>query len=190
MKACCTGWSVSPLANPSMVVMSWPTASRTNVVHAHTGVPSVHPVQAEHEPRSHPTLVPLMPSSNRSTSASVCRGSTATRCSTPLTRRLTFTAPGPTTDGPIAGAFAGSQDSRTGTAAAVAPMLRKRFLRPKRLFSRLSSLIGLLRARVPLVHAGHEVLVEGARPVVRGFPVPVGSRARVVDVLGPGADDL
>ena len=58
MNACCTGWSSSPLASPSMVVTGRPTASRANVVHAHTGVPSSHTVHAEHEPRSHPTFVP------------------------------------------------------------------------------------------------------------------------------------
>ena len=69
--ATCTGCIVSPCDRPSMVVILRPTASIASVMHASAGVPSIHTVHAEHEPRSHTTLVPVSPRLSRSVSASV-----------------------------------------------------------------------------------------------------------------------
>src|SRR5207237_7210972 len=52
-------------------------------------------VHATHAPRSQPILVPVRPRSSRSALASVVRGSTATRCRSPLTVSSICTAPGP-----------------------------------------------------------------------------------------------
>src|SRR6185312_10357667 len=70
------GASLSPLASPSTVVTARVPTSSASVMHEQTGMPSRCTVQALHEPRSHTTLVPVMPRSKRSASASVVPGIT------------------------------------------------------------------------------------------------------------------
>src|SRR5918996_6642024 len=62
-----------------------------------TTSPSIHTVQAEHAPRSHPILVPVRPSSYRSTSAKVVAGSTRTTTVPPFTDNDRGAGPGPST---------------------------------------------------------------------------------------------
>ena len=78
-----------------MVVTGCPTASSAKTLQEGTGwFPSIT-VHAPHAPRSQPILVPVRPRSSRSALASVVRGSTATRCRSPLTVSSICTAPGP-----------------------------------------------------------------------------------------------
>src|SRR5580704_380624 len=64
---------------------------------ARAGVLSIHTVQAEQEPRSQTTLVPVRPMLSRNVWARVSRGSITTECSRPLMCSLTGRASGPWT---------------------------------------------------------------------------------------------
>jgi len=75
IQAVWTGWSSSPDANPSMVVTSLPSASRTGTEHERTAWPSRCTVHAPHAFSPQPNLVPLSPSSLRITQRSGVSGS-------------------------------------------------------------------------------------------------------------------
>src|SRR2546423_4422977 len=82
-----------------MVVRARSDASIASVMQEQTGTSSTQTVQAEHEPRSQTTFVPVNPRSKRNASANVVRGSTFSFSSLPLTRSVMATASGPTTTG-------------------------------------------------------------------------------------------
>src|SRR5581483_1591660 len=63
--AACTGWSPSPVASPSMVVMRRSRAWAASMVQDFTLSPSTSTVQAPHEDVSQPTLVPVRPTTRR-----------------------------------------------------------------------------------------------------------------------------
>ena len=83
--AFCSGCSSPRRARPSMVATSDPSASFASTRHAFTARPSMCTVHAPHSPWSQPRLVPVSPSSSRSTSSSVRFGRTLTRYGSPLT---------------------------------------------------------------------------------------------------------
>ena len=64
-KASCIGWRVPLVARPSMVVISVPSAWTASIVHDFTDSPSTSTVQAPHDEVSHPTLVPVSPTTSR-----------------------------------------------------------------------------------------------------------------------------
>ena len=64
-KACCIGWSSVPLARPSMVVISWPSAWTASIVQDFTDSSFTSTVQAPHDEVSQPTLVPVRPRTSR-----------------------------------------------------------------------------------------------------------------------------
>src|SRR6266513_2843491 len=74
-----------------MVVTSAPSACTASTVHDFTACPSRWTVQAPQLEVSHPTWVPVRPSSSRSAWTSNNRGSTCRFSSLPLTVKRTFT---------------------------------------------------------------------------------------------------
>ena len=84
-----------PDAIPSMVVMLREPTSMAKVMQESVGTLSIQTVQAEHDPRSQTTLVPVRLSESRRASASVMRGSTGSGYATPFTWSTIGTAPGP-----------------------------------------------------------------------------------------------
>ena len=89
MKAACSGCSAPAWLRPSMVVISWPSCITASVRQALMRLPSTSTVQAPHWPRSQPFFEPVSPTTSRSASSSVTRGSSASRWSMPLMRRTT-----------------------------------------------------------------------------------------------------
>src|SRR5450759_2596439 len=87
MNACCTGCSVEPLATPSIVVTSVPSAWAGSTRQLSLGTSSISTMHAPHSPASHPCLVPVSRRSSRSTSISVAYGLTSSSRSWPLTER-------------------------------------------------------------------------------------------------------
>src|SRR5688572_6420181 len=81
----CKGCSSLPLAMPSMVSTSAPSASTASTRHEQTMTPSIMTVQAPQSPVPQPSLVPVSVSVSRSTSSSVCCGSQRYSYSSPLT---------------------------------------------------------------------------------------------------------
>src|SRR5690349_8245064 len=81
---CCTGWSLSPCAMPSTVVILWPSASAPSIRHEQTILPSQITVQAPQSPELQPSLLPVRFSSSRSTSSKVCCGSQRNSTGSPL----------------------------------------------------------------------------------------------------------
>ena len=75
--ACWSGWSVAPLAIPSIVVISWPSAWTASIVQHFALAPSTWTVQAPQLLVSQPTWVPVSPKSSRSRWTSSRRGSTS-----------------------------------------------------------------------------------------------------------------
>src|ERR1700687_1591403 len=73
-------------ASPSTVVTSHPSTCPVATRHAQTGSPSNSTVQAPQSPASHPTLVPVSPSSSRNTRDSRCHGELETATARPFTR--------------------------------------------------------------------------------------------------------
>ena len=71
----------SPVAMPSTVTTSAPSACTASIRHERALAPSTSTVHEPHTPCPHPTLVPVSPRSSRSRSTSSLRGSTPTRCS-------------------------------------------------------------------------------------------------------------
>src|SRR6266581_979128 len=86
MKAACNGWSCSPCAKPSIVVISRPSTSAASERHDFTRLPSISTVQAPHWPSPQPFFEPVRCRCSRRASSSVVRGSSLSRCSVPLTR--------------------------------------------------------------------------------------------------------
>jgi len=84
--ACCNLEPTFVSASPSTVVTSHPSACPVATRHAQTGSPSSSTVQAPQSPASHPTLVPVSPSSSRSTRESRCTGELETVTARPFTR--------------------------------------------------------------------------------------------------------
>src|SRR6185436_12028815 len=73
----------------SMVVIRLPAAAAIGVTHERAGLPSRWIVQAPHSARPQPNLVPVMPSTSRSTQRTGVSSSTSTLRGTPLTLILT-----------------------------------------------------------------------------------------------------
>src|SRR5207249_4823477 len=94
MKVACNGCSGSPLARPSMVVISGPSASAASQRHDLTRLPSIRTVQAPHWPRPQPFFEPVSRRCSRRASRSVVRGSSVSRCSAPFTRNTTSSGAG------------------------------------------------------------------------------------------------
>src|ERR1700716_1857563 len=82
--AFCRGWSVDPLASPSIVVTWAPSAWTAKTVQDFTLWPSSSPVQAPQLLVSDPTCVPGSPASSRMYCTSSSRGSTSCSCLVPL----------------------------------------------------------------------------------------------------------
>lgn len=93
-------------ANPSMVVTLREAMSTVSVIQAQTVASSSHTVHAEHVPRSHDTLVPVIPMRILKVSASVSQGSTCSLCVTPFTFNVTGMGPGPATGSDCSDALA------------------------------------------------------------------------------------
>src|SRR5437870_5045313 len=74
-----------PSVRPSTVVTACPSAWTANMRHERTASPSSSTVHAPHTPCSHPTCVPVRPSSLRRKSDSNSRGSTVRSYRAPLT---------------------------------------------------------------------------------------------------------
>ena len=81
---CCTGCSLSPSAMPSTVVIFLPSASTPSIRHEHTSLPSRMTLQAPQSPEPQPSLLPVRPSSSRSTSSRVCCASQRNSIGSPL----------------------------------------------------------------------------------------------------------
>ena len=81
---CCTGCSLSPLAMPSIVVIDVPSASTPSTRQEHTRRPSMITVQAPQSPDAQPSLLPVRPTTSRSTSSRVCCGSHRNSADSPL----------------------------------------------------------------------------------------------------------
>src|SRR5437773_8015971 len=79
MKATCNGWSWSPCAKPSIVVISRPSTRAANERHDLTRLPSINTVHAPHWPRPQPFFEPLRCRCSRKASSSVVRGSSLSR---------------------------------------------------------------------------------------------------------------
>ena len=79
------GWSSSPSARPSMVLMVGPSAWTASIVHDLTARPSTWTVQAPHWLVSQPTWVPVRSRSSRSTWTRSRLGSTSSSRGVPLT---------------------------------------------------------------------------------------------------------
>ena len=77
-----------------MVVISRPSMSAASERHAFTRLPSISTVQAPHWPRPQPFFEPVRCRCSRRASSSVVRGSSASRCSVPLTRSSTSSGAG------------------------------------------------------------------------------------------------
>ncbi len=74
-----------PAERPSMVVIRLPATSPTAVTQERVASPSTCTVQAPHSAMPQPYLVPVRPSTSRSTQSSGISGSTSTRGGSPLT---------------------------------------------------------------------------------------------------------
>src|SRR5260221_13554138 len=85
------GWSLSPLASPSMVVMLAPSAWTGKIVHDLRTSPLTAIVQAPHWLVSQPMWVPVRPSVSRRWCTSRVLGSTSCWYLLPLTVSETFT---------------------------------------------------------------------------------------------------
>src|SRR5581483_9408801 len=88
MNAACSGCNVSPLASPSIVVISAPSCIAASVRQALTRLPFNRTVHAPHAPALQPFFVPVRSSVSRRTSSRDWRGSSARVCARPLTVRL------------------------------------------------------------------------------------------------------
>src|ERR1700682_4338445 len=82
--ACCRGCKVVPLARPSMVVISAPSAWTAKMVQDLTLCPSTSTVHAPQLLVPQPTWVPVSPASSRMYCTSSSRGSTSCSCLAPL----------------------------------------------------------------------------------------------------------
>src|SRR5713226_7874547 len=71
-----------------MVVISFPAAELTCILHERTGEPSISTVQAPHWPSPQPYLVPVSSSFSRNTLSRVFSGETSTLRSAPLTNKV------------------------------------------------------------------------------------------------------
>src|SRR5947208_2754001 len=93
MKAACMGCNSSPLASPSIVVISPPCCIRARVNHKLMRRPLMCTVHAPHWPWSHPFFEPVRCKCSRRQSRSVVRGSIRKSYFFPFTRRVTGIAP-------------------------------------------------------------------------------------------------
>src|SRR6266849_5462321 len=84
-KACCTGCRRPSFSSPSIVVIGLPAAALTAIWHDLRGTPPISTVQAPHWPSPQPYLLPVRPSSSRSTYNSGVSGSYRTGYFLPLT---------------------------------------------------------------------------------------------------------
>src|SRR6266566_4113745 len=71
-----------------MVVIFFPAAELTCILHERTGEPSISTVQAPHWPSPQPYLVPVSSSFSRNTLSRVSSGETSTLRSAPLTNKV------------------------------------------------------------------------------------------------------
>src|SRR5690606_11432650 len=76
-----------PLARPSTVLTVLPATLAAGIRQAQTGAPSTRTVQAPQSPASQPILVPVSPSSSRSTLDSLRRGGTQSETGASFTLR-------------------------------------------------------------------------------------------------------
>src|SRR5580704_1904593 len=74
INACCTAWSVSPFAKPSMVRILAPSACNAGTRQLFTSCPSISIAQAPHSPSPQPSFVPVNFNSSRNTSSSRASG--------------------------------------------------------------------------------------------------------------------
>src|SRR5215468_11345018 len=81
---CCSGCSFSPCAMPSMVLISWPSASAASIRQEQTRRPSTVMLQAPQSPDAQPSLEPVSPSGPRSASSMVSLGSHRYSIGSPL----------------------------------------------------------------------------------------------------------
>src|SRR5216684_6855227 len=130
-KAACIGCSASGAPRPSIVVISSPSCIRARLRQELTRRPFTCTVHAPHCPWSQPFLVPVRPTVSRRQSSRVVRGSTETRCSWPLIRSVTGTAPvlGAAATAPAAppwaaGCDAGAHPARAAAAAEAPAVVR------------------------------------------------------------------
>ena len=94
MYACCSGWSASRFARPSIVVITEPCAAAAGTKHDITAAPSSHTVHAPHSPSAQPSLVPVKPASRRAFS-SVFPPASSSVLASPLIVASTAPANGP-----------------------------------------------------------------------------------------------
>jgi hypothetical protein len=69
MNACCTACNVSPIAKPSIVRISAPSACKTGTRQLFTSAPSISIEHAPHSPSPQPSFVPVNFNSSRNTSS-------------------------------------------------------------------------------------------------------------------------
>src|SRR6202035_3210958 len=78
-----------------MVVTARPATAAAGRTHERIGWPSTSTVQAPHRGMPQPYLVPVKPSTSRSTQSSGMSSGTKTSCSVPLTSSFMVAPPGP-----------------------------------------------------------------------------------------------
>src|SRR5215217_8134806 len=88
MNDCCTAWSWSLRATPSIVVISDPFTWATGTRQLFTICPSTITVHAPHSPSPHPSFVPVSCNCSRNTSSSLAMGNTSRLRDSPLTLKL------------------------------------------------------------------------------------------------------
>src|SRR6202035_2570656 len=81
---CCSRFSLPPWAMPSIVPISWPSASAASIRQEQTSRPSTVIEQAPQSPVAQPSFEPVSPSSLRSASSMVLSGSHRNSIGSPL----------------------------------------------------------------------------------------------------------
>src|ERR1041384_3885536 len=90
MNDCCTSWSWSLRATPSIVVISDPFTWATGTRQLFTIRPSTITVHAPHSPSPHPSFVPVSSNCSRNTSSNRTIGNTSSFLCSPLTLSSMF----------------------------------------------------------------------------------------------------
>src|SRR6266571_6468863 len=88
IKASCNGVSLPSFSKPSIVVICFPAARATWVMHERVATPSISTVHAPHWPSPQPYLLPVKSRSLRKTDSRLTVESTSTVTFFPLTLRL------------------------------------------------------------------------------------------------------
>src|SRR4030095_15796939 len=104
---CCSGWSFSPLARPSIVSMRRPPTSHPSTRQEQTRRPSSVTLQAPQSPEAQPSLLPVSCRVSRSTSRSVSSVSQRNSTASPFTvasiwcLAISSSSLGPARSGPL-----------------------------------------------------------------------------------------